>query len=466
MHAFRIKQENLNFLVFLIFLVGILCCFVYFNVELILFLSLFILLCIPISYSIIKKKDLLSPLNLFCFLYMLSFFITPILNHLRLIADDPAYVRYDKVYELKTQALSIAGLVFLYFGYIEGFIFSKITSPSLTLKTRVNYHKAKILVIFIFLISLFSFLYLANNFNIKVKDFTEYFIYTNVASLGRGHVAFLCYSYIFAFFICIISIFDRKKRDGFFILFIALSFLLAILTRSRGHVVMLIFIYLIFYNFKVKKVNLPRLMKVFIILLFIIFFIGQFRGARNFQLSKENISNTFGGLFTEFQATAALISQYEKNGYEYYKGRILFEDIFLSLIPRAIFPSKPNIYGGIVVTDKIIPNRQPGFYYSTGIFGSSYADFGYLGVFIMMFLFGLFMKLWYNFVIKNKENAFVILIHAVFSFSLWAFLRGGPGAIPSLLQFLIPAISIYFIISEKETRKKYFKNCSFENDKV
>ncbi len=249
------------------------------------------------------------------------------------------------------------------------------------------------------------------------------------------------------------AIFDEKvKRKNIFWFFIMLSIFIAILSRSRGHLVLLSFITLIFYNYRVKRINFLNLLKIFIIILIMVFLIAQFRGSKDFRITKKNISNAFGGLFTEFQATATLLSQYERRRLEHYNGQIFFQDVALSLIPRKIWPEKPKLYGGVFVTDILIPNRQPGFYYTVGTFGGSFADFGYIGVILMMFFAGFFMRIGYDYMMKNIENDFILLIYAIFCFYLWAFIRGGLGSIPVLVEKLFPIILIYLLITEK--RKK------------
>ena len=234
--------------------------------------------------------------------------------------------------------------------------------------------------------------------------------------------------------------------------FLVLGTLLAILTRSRGQVIYLLFVALIARNYRVRRLTVLHLAIVFILVLAISFSIAQFRGRKDFSVTRDNMYESFGGLFTEYQATAALLSEYETQRLGHFHGRLIFEDLVMSLIPRRIWREKPELYGGVLLTNILVPNRQDGFYYTVGPFGTAFADFGYLGVMLAMLFAGLLLRIADDYMGRNRENDYILLIYAICCFCIWTFLRGGFGALPTLLQTLIPAVMVYFFASQPTMR--------------
>ncbi len=103
-------------------LLAVFCLLVVFKVDLVVVLFLVLLLAAPVVHSAVCRQDLMSPINLFALLYMISFVAMPMLSESGLVSTDPAYVSYDKSYEFKTRLLSIFALLFLYLGYYENIV--------------------------------------------------------------------------------------------------------------------------------------------------------------------------------------------------------------------------------------------------------------------------------------------------------------------------------------------------------
>jgi len=404
----------------------------------------------PIGFSILKRRDILSPINIFCFLYGISFGAVPFLQQFDWIALDPAYARHSPLFGRMAHFLGLAGIIFIFLGYYEGKIARAFCKILPTLKRDVNFRRLKTFIIIPFFISGVAFFLFIQFYEIKVSNFTEYFIYTNISAFGRGHLAFFASFYLFAGFIALMGIFNPQiKRRRFFIAAFFLAVFLAFLSRSRGQVLLLIFLFLVFYNYKVKKLHLIKITSIFVLILLLIFLIAQFRGSLSFQATKQNIANTFAGLFAEHQATATLLSEYYKEDTSHFYGKIFIEDTILSLIPRRIWPTKPEQYGSIFITNIIIPNRQPGFFYTIGPFGTAYADFGYMGIFIVMLFFGFVMRVVYDYFKKNKEHSGMLLWYGIFCFNLWAFMRGGWGFMPIILENTIIVVILYSLITNR-----------------
>lgn len=85
----------------------------------------------------------------------------------------------------------------------------------------------------------------------------------------------------------------------------------------------------------------------------------------------------------------------------HFYGKILFEDITYSYIPRAFWPSKPTLYGsltlGLYVPRLVGWTRALTGAPSFGDIGAEYADFGF---------FGIILKLGFNFLIASFGKAY------------------------------------------------------------
>ena len=402
----------------------------------------------PIVYSILKRHDLFSPINIFCFLYGLSFGFAPLLQQFNWIALDPAYAFYDASFGRVAHLLGLAGILLVFFGYYEGTIVKAFVRILPALKQLINPSRTKIVILILFLVSFFSFLNFALQYNIPVQGVTDYFRYTNISAFGRGHLAFFALFYLYAGFVALMGMFSPQiQRRRFFIIAFTVAIILAFLSESRGQLLMLLFLILVFYNYRIKQWNALKLGGYFVLMLILIFTIAQIRGSYDFSITKQNIANTFAGLFAEHQATATLLSQYTKEQPPHFYGKLLLDDAVLSLIPRKIWSTKPELYGGILVTDIIVPNRQPGFYYTTGTFGTSYADFGYVGVVVAMLAFGFVMRMVYEYLKKNMSHDGMLLWYALFLFYIWAFVRGGWGFTPIILEKTILVFVLYVLIT-------------------
>lgn len=98
------------------------------------------------------------------------------------------------------------------------------------------------------------------------------------------------------------------------------------------------------------------------------------------------------GSYDAFDNTVITISRLKN----YYFGSTILEDIFVTYLPRVIFPWKPEIFGVVRIQNDIMPElfAYAGLSatYPVGIIGEAYANFGIFGVVIIPFFFGMFFK--------------------------------------------------------------------------
>lgn len=423
------------------------------DVRVFLYLLLLSFTMLPLLYAVLAKEDFFAPIIIFSGLYGLSLAVVPLLQLAGWVKLDIAFVPYGAAFDARAALLSIVGLLLVYCAYYEGKIAHAVVSTLPVLRGTINARRMVGVIVALFLISGAGFAVLATQ--IQRDHFFEYFIYTNVSALGRGHIAFFATLYNVVGLLAAMGLFSaRTVRRTWFLGAFALAMLLSVLSRSRGQVLLLLFVMLVCYHYRVKRLNAMKVVGAFLVMLSLVFLIAQLRRAtnKNYHLTKENIASTFGGLFEEHQATAAFLSEYARTDISSTYGRTIAEISILSLIPRKIWPTKPVRYGGLDIVDAIVPNRNQGYYYAVGPFAVAYADFGYPGVAIAMLTIGFLMRVIYEWFRRNAHHDGVLLWYASFLFYLWAFQRGGFGSLPVILERTMVVVVLYLCV---RTRASY-----------
>lgn len=126
----------------------------------------------------------------------------------------------------------------------------------------------------------------------------------------------------------------------------------------------------------------------------------------------------------------------QPNNYNFNYGATYLINPVLFLIPRAIFPEKPDSLANEFLERKYGRNKTIGFAYNPVT--ESFINFGYVGSFIVFFLIGRFLVFILNY--KNQVFNFLIFI------TLIDFCRGEMGTY--LYQFLF--VSIFLILHRKK----------------
>ena len=118
------------------------------------------------------------------------------------------------------------------------------------------------------------------------------------------------------------------------------------------------------------------------------------------------------------------------------RGRLLLVNPVLILIPRAIYPGKPDSLANEFLERKYGRNKTIGFAYNPVT--ESFVNFGYVGSFLVFFLLGRFLVFLSNY--KNQVFNFLIFI------TLIDFCRGEMGTY--LYQLLF--VSIFLLLHRKK----------------
>lgn len=166
--------------------------------------------------------------------------------------------------------------------------------------------------------------------------------------------------------------------------------------------------------------------------------------------SKEELQKSIGELISRFggidNAAAVIMKVPDKVGYRYFKD---FLYIPFSFVPRIIFPWKPSTNLGIIYNIYITGSYYGGSAAPHPI-GEGYFNFGFIGVIILFWIWGVYQSILYNgFFLNNSNNPIVIIIFSFFildaiNFGGWIF-----GSIAKLPQQIIVLLPFYFIIRMK-----------------
>jgi oligosaccharide repeat unit polymerase len=146
--------------------------------------------------------------------------------------------------------------------------------------------------------------------------------------------------------------------------------------------------------------------------------------------------------FSFLDMYASILSLIDQHG-NYFYGSTYF-NLFLAPIPRQFWEAKPSLMQWM--TDISTPTRNLRELGATAtIYGESYANFGYLGVIIIPFLFAKYSGRWYNKIIYTDSQSANLYLYLYFSAILLQVYRDGLNAIFMFLTvYNMPGFFVYF----------------------
>jgi|SRR3989339_22008 len=269
----------------------------------------------------------------------------------------------------------------------------------------------------------------------------------------RGYTTVLLFfesffSYIF--FTCFMLPRDNPKNKAlircaniFILLYIAYTITNGIITTSKSGPIFIAFFLFAFLHYTRRKV---RFTELFILLSIGIFIMITFTSLRTpqaaFPLSFSHIL-IYMQSFESFERLCMIISHFSHNAY--YFGQRLFEEMFILLIPRALWEGKPFVYGARVALYDI----NPDFFfsgYAVGLHGQFYSDFGLPGVIIGFAVFGALIRIVYNIFRKNSYNAGVVMLYIFILGQSRNFFYGGFPWLNIVVMNILPfSVVLYYI---------------------
>lgn len=301
----------------------------------------------------------------------------------------------------------------------------------------------------------FWFMYtVAGGFN--VFEFADTFYNDRVgASFGQGHLLlagklmavglFVYYAYINEHK----AVYARIVFWPFAMVVIALS---TFVGASRGDMLFVMAPLATYYHYKVRRFtvrwtviagtvlfflsNVPKIMAAYIT--------GQ-----EFVGVVRQTADSYDGYDLFLAVLQTFPSQHQ-----YFFGQTMFEELFYTLIPRAIWPGKPDLYGLPRIQDAFMPDSvgSSGSHYSSSLLGDFYSNFSIVGIIVFSLIFGILYRSIYDKLKQTDFHSFYVFFYGIIMLEIIGFLRGGTG-IFSLTSLTVIMYGIFrFVYSDAKSQ--------------
>jgi oligosaccharide repeat unit polymerase len=166
----------------------------------------------------------------------------------------------------------------------------------------------------------------------------------------------------------------------------------------------------------------------------------------------DQLLNPFYSEIDDFKSFYALLGVVpSKHDYLYGSEMIVYS--FILLIPRAIFPGKPDpaIYDIIELSlgPQAVANGN-----AYPALGEYYVEFGVIGVFVCMWLLGVITRQLKNCYLKSEGKSIVMMVYAIVYPSLLSIvIRGYMPQNFSMLLFLLLPLGFFYLLQKAEERR-------------
>ncbi|MCF7870429.1 MAG: oligosaccharide repeat unit polymerase [Candidatus Omnitrophica bacterium] len=170
------------------------------------------------------------------------------------------------------------------------------------------------------------------------------------------------------------------------------------------------------------------------------------------------IANSFVRRLDTF-SNYLILSDYYPDQYSFLKGESYWH-IILSPVPRLILPWKPKSVSANEIGRKTGIISSTDYVTSPGIswWGEAYVNFGYWGIFFVLFITMLFYQIFFFFWVRHKNNLLVTAFYITLILHMVFHLHGGIGGLfggfIKLLLILIPLLIILDMPYNKRERLK------------
>lgn len=381
---------------------------------------------------------LLSPLAIYWVAYTLSFAIRPTLQLINgfsyhfTILDPASFVVAELLGALGSLALVagwyIAGRIRKFVLFQHGF---RLRTPS---KRRLVHMASLVSFIFttIFAISLASSGVFDGGEGIRSAYLS--------AMEGRGYIFLfdLCACFFALMGLAVLGQSDRLPVWGLSITIIAFLLVNAVVT-NRNFVTLIVFASLLAYVLRRRRLGRPAGSSLIVILLLGVGSIGIWLGVirADKQWDLAGVMSLFVATFDMSEMLQLAIQRVST----FDLGWAWFEDIAYTYFPRALWHSKPAVYGATYLQSSIVPElAKEGAQTSTfplGLYGEAYLAFSVLGILLAPLFVGFIMRRVYAAVVFASNHKNHVTYAYIFFFSSYVLLFGNSLAyMRSFGQFL------------------------------
>lgn len=295
----------------------------------------------------------------------------------------------------------------------------------------------------------------------SAKAFISYEGTDGAVSVGTGFERFLAKFAEFPFVVicCLLMIKEVKRKQVAIVLCCCLAIpvlLIPFLYSSRSAVV-LSFITIIIFAYYFGKVTVTQIVVGVITIICVITVMGQLRFENKTQaVQQRTVMDAFigSGNGIDFIRTAGIIDRVAEDS-RYLHGKT-YSYVFAIFIPRAFWSSKPEIGLGPYIKSEIFNGREVDKNgWPSGMIGEAYLNFGLMGVFLGMALYGWLASLVYNTFRPHLGVSYTVTF--LYAFIAWRFGFGLPGlnlahGLSQVLTIMIPALLFLYLVRTKRVR--------------
>lgn len=210
-----------------------------------------------------------------------------------------------------------------------------------------------------------------------------------------------------------ISLYEKKCKKLSFCSMI-INFFLITITGRRGLAINTVVIpFLVYYNYKVKKIQNKTILLILIPIITFIMFVGEIRNQQINYGSSNSLTKTLTYVTNTIQYGQNIPDMIYKmdNGIVNFQHRKYIFNGILGMVPRAIWHDKPETDNSHI-TSMVIYNSDITYGKPVGAFGFAYFCYGYLGVIVSGLICGYFSCLVYKWMLKTG-GTFPILIYSI-----------------------------------------------------
>lgn len=160
-------------------------------------------------------------------------------------------------------------------------------------------------------------------------------------------------------------------------------------------------------------------------------------------------STTFNG----FDSAMMVFNYYERTG-DLLWGATFFEALLYPWIPRALWTTKPFVYGGTAITEPIGSFFSGGTHVTAEVLGELYANFGDVGVLAGLFIVGVAGRaLYIACIIRSRGSKASLLLYGYMLALVPGWLRVGlGGSTYYMLTFLVPFALVLWLLHRRSRR--------------
>ena len=409
-----------------------------------------------LTFIIINEEDKFTPIIFFSLLFYGYVFSGLYFSYYQNI-HTAKFFNFSGNFTTQDMKISLFQVILGYIFFVTGYkIIGKLKTKKINFEIQgINYSSnlLKGILILFFLLSFFYWVYVSFRIAKGPIDLLQNMgIYSFLLENTYISTAPYLLAYMTASFLFLIHLKNRKKISIYLILMIFTSFIMYVSTaRLSGSVFYLLsfpLMYIIYYK---KKLNIKNYVYIslFIIFLGFLYFYRFYSNLSYLGIEIEtNLLNLMGEHFfgmTNFGDLQSITfaRQYTQDvGYLYGASFSDFIREWLNRIP------------GIEIENTSIGLRLREFYFShvstgapaPGIISEMFINFGYLGLTLVMFLFGFFAKI-ITILIDRKNNIVNLYIYTHFLLFFMLLAKVDSSHISSLLWNIIPfyilLISVY-----------------------